>query len=132
MTPSFATWWLARAESQLPPVGEWLTPAERSRAEGLRYSKRRTDFLLGRWALKVAVARVRGWPEDPATLARIEGRSAPDGAPELYVDGLRIPGGCRSVIGLAVRSAWWPRGGWLSGATLSLLNRAVMRLSAIT
>ena len=93
MTPTLVTWWLARAESQLPPVGEWLTPAERGRAEGLRYSKRRTDFLLSRWALKVAVARVSGWPEDPATLARIEGRSAPDGAPELYVDGLPDPRG---------------------------------------
>jgi 4'-phosphopantetheinyl transferase len=87
------TWWLARAEAQLPPVGEWLTPAERGRAEGLRYTKRRTDFLLGRWTLKVAVARVSGWPEDPATLARIEGRSAPDGAPELYIDGEPDPRG---------------------------------------
>jgi 4'-phosphopantetheinyl transferase len=89
----FVTWWLARSEGQLPPVGEWLTPAERGRAEGFRYTKRRTDFLLGRWTLKLAVARVSGWPEDPATLARIEGRSAPDGAPELYVDGQPDPRG---------------------------------------
>jgi 4'-phosphopantetheinyl transferase len=87
------TWWLARAETQLPPAGEWLTPAERDRAESLRYTKRRTDFLLGRWTLKLAVARISGWPEDPATLARIEGRSAPDGAPELYVDGQPDPRG---------------------------------------
>lgn len=87
------TWWLARAESQLPPVGDWLSPAERGRAESLRYTKRRIDFLLGRWALKLAVARVSGWPEDPATLARIEGRNAPDGAPELYVDGRPDPRG---------------------------------------
>jgi len=85
----FATWWLARAETQLPADGRWLTPAERDRAGKLRYTKRRTDFLLGRWTLKLAVARASGWPEDPATLARIEGRSAPDGAPELYVDGQR-------------------------------------------
>jgi 4'-phosphopantetheinyl transferase len=88
-----ATWWLARAEPQLPPVGEWLTPAERGWAEGLRYTKRRTDFLLGRWTFKLAVARVSGWPEDSVTLARIEGRSAPDGAPELYVDGRPDPRG---------------------------------------
>ena len=54
------TWWLARGEDQLPPVGEWLTAAERSRAERLRYTKRRTDFLLGRWTLKLAVARALG------------------------------------------------------------------------
>lgn len=81
------TWWLARAEAQLPAMAGWLSPAERSRAAGFRYAKRRTDFLLGRWTLKVAVARILGWPEQPAALARIEARPAPDGAPELYVDG---------------------------------------------
>ncbi len=68
-------------------MGEWLTPTERSRAERLRYSKRRIDFLLGRWTLKLAVARVLGWPDEPGALARIEGRTAPDGAPELHLDG---------------------------------------------
>jgi len=82
-----ATRWLARGEDQLPPVGEWLTAAEHSRATGLRYTKRRNDFLLGRWTLKLAVARVFGWPDDPAELARIEARPAPGGAPRLYVDG---------------------------------------------
>lgn len=82
-----ATWWLARGEDQLPPVGDWLSPAERSRAAGLRYTKRRNDFLLGRWTLKLAVARVLGWPDGTAGLARIEARPAPGGAPRLYVDG---------------------------------------------
>ncbi len=81
------TWWLARGEEQVPPIGEWLTVAERSRAERLRYTKRRTDFLLGRWTLKLAVARILGWQEDPAELGRIESRPAPGGAPRLYVDG---------------------------------------------
>jgi len=82
-----ATWWLARHEEQLPPAGGWLTPAERGRAAGMRYAKRRNDFLLNRWALKVAVARVLGWPDGPGELARIEGRNAPGGAPLVYVDG---------------------------------------------
>ncbi len=109
------TWWLARTEAELlalpslpvaragpaapgapdpapvlagPPAGiGWLTDAERSRAGQLRYAKRRTDFLLGRWTLKLAVARVLGWPDDPAGLAQIEGRTAADGAPELYIRG---------------------------------------------
>ncbi len=87
------TWWLARTEQKLPTPGGWLTDAERSRADKLPYSKRRIDFLLGRWTLKLGVARVLGWPDDPATLARIEGRSAPDGAPELHVDGRRAAQG---------------------------------------
>jgi 4'-phosphopantetheinyl transferase len=103
------TWWLARTEEELlallspavpaaaqtppprapalPATIGWLTEAERSRASGLRYAKRRTDYLLGRWTLKLAAARVLGWPDDPAGLARIEGRNARDGAPELYLDG---------------------------------------------
>jgi 4'-phosphopantetheinyl transferase len=83
------TWWLARAESALPAGEGWLTAAERARVAGLRYTKRRNDHLLGRWTLKVAVAKVLGWPDEPATLARIEGRTAPDGAPDLYIDGER-------------------------------------------
>ena len=83
-----ATWWLARGEDELPAAADWLSAAERSRAGALRYTKRRTDFLLGRWTLKVAVARSLGWPGDHAVLARIEGRTAPTGAPLLYIDGL--------------------------------------------
>ena len=81
------TWWLARGEDKLPPGGGWLSQAERGRAGTMRYAKRRTDFLLGRWTLKHAVARVLGWPEDYATLARIEARPAPGGAPRLFLDG---------------------------------------------
>jgi 4'-phosphopantetheinyl transferase len=83
----FATWWLARGEDQLPAATDWLSAAELSRAEAMRHTKRRTDFLLARWTLKVAVAKVLGWPEEPGVLARIEGRTAPGGAPRLYIDG---------------------------------------------
>lgn len=81
------TWWLARGEDELPLVGEWLTAAERRRSEALVYTKRRTDFLLSRWALKLAVAKVLEWPDEPAFLGRIEGRAAPSGAPRLHIDG---------------------------------------------
>ena len=87
------TWWLARTEQKLPTTGAWLTDTERGRAARLPYTKRRTDFLLGRWTLKLAVASVLGWPDDLPALARIEGRTAPDGAPELYVDGQRAARG---------------------------------------
>ena len=84
---ALATWWLARGEDQLPATADWLSAAERGRAGALRYTKRRTDFLLGRWTLKLAVAKVFGWPDDPAVLARVETRPAPGGAPRLYIDG---------------------------------------------
>ena len=82
-----ATWWLARGEDHLPAATDWLSAAERGHAGALRYAKRRTDFLLGRWTLKLAVAKVLGWADDPGLLARIESRPAPTGAPRLYVDG---------------------------------------------
>jgi 4'-phosphopantetheinyl transferase len=82
-----ATWWLACGEDQLPVETSWLSPAESGRADALRYAKRRTDFLLSRWTLKLAVAKVLGWPADPPVLARIETRPAPGGAPRLYIDG---------------------------------------------
>jgi 4'-phosphopantetheinyl transferase len=81
------TWWLACAEDQLPAGTGWLADRERGYADGLRYAKRRDDFLVSRLTLKLAVARVLGWPEDDTALARIESRSASDGAPELFVDG---------------------------------------------
>lgn len=83
------TWWLARCEDRLPPAGDWLTATERDWAARMRYTKRRTDFLLSRWNLKQAVARVLALPDDTASLARIGVRPAASGAPELYLDGQR-------------------------------------------
>lgn len=82
-----ATQWLARGEERLPAPGRWLSTGERDRAERLRYTKRRTDFLLSRWTLKLAVARAFGLPMDPAGLVRIEVHPMPGGAPRLFVDG---------------------------------------------
>jgi len=93
-----ATWWLARGEDQLPAAADWLSAAERSRFGTFRYTKRRTDFMLSRWTLKLAVAKARGWPDDPAVLARIEGRTAPSGAPLLYIDGQPADNGVSRTV----------------------------------
>lgn len=90
---SVDTWWLARGEDELPATADWLSAAERGQAGALRYAKRRTDFLLARWTLKLAVSKVFGWPDDPDVLARIESRPAPTGAPRLYVDGQPVARG---------------------------------------
>ena len=103
---ALATWWLARGEDQLPAAGDWLSAAERSRADALRYAKRRTDFLLGRWTLKLAVARVLGWPDDPAVLAGSRAgtrRAAPPGSTSTAS---RRAAACRSATGRGVPSAW--------------------------
>lgn len=88
-----ATWWLAGCGERLPARRDWLSESERGQAERLRFTKRREDFLLSRWTMKAAVARLLGWPQAAATLARIESRPVPGGAPRLFVDGHPAPWG---------------------------------------
>ena len=116
--------WLALGEDALPHGQQWLTPGEAAVLSGLRYTKRRTEYLLRRLVTKQAVASVIGEAMDPALLARIEVRNAPSGAPYVIVDGVPLELGVSisdragwavcvtSPTGLrrsAVTSSWWSR-----------------------
>jgi 4'-phosphopantetheinyl transferase len=79
--------WLARGEHELPDGWHWLTPHEAARASGMRFTKRRREYLLRRWAGKQAVAAAAGLPADPEQLCRIEVANRPTGAPYVLVDG---------------------------------------------
>ncbi len=79
--------WLARGEPHLPRGGDWLTEREALRASGMRYTKRRTEYLVRRLTAKHAVAATLGLPTDVATLARIAVLNRPTGAPYVQVDG---------------------------------------------
>jgi 4'-phosphopantetheinyl transferase len=97
--------WLALGEEALPPKEQeqqWLAPGEAAIVTGLRYTKRRTEFLLRRLVTKHAVASVTGRPTDPATLAGIEVRNAPSGAPYVCVDGVPIEVG----VSISDRAGW--------------------------
>jgi 4'-phosphopantetheinyl transferase len=94
--------WLALGEEALPPEEQWLAPGEAASLAGLRYTKRRTEFLLRRLVTKHAVASVTGRPTDPATLAGIEVRNAPSGAPYVCVDGAPIEVG----VSISDRAGW--------------------------
>ena len=94
--------WLADSEHSLPADPGWLAPAERRRADAMRFTKRRNDYLLGRWVGKRAVAEVLGLPSDPAALAVIAITNAEDGAPEVRVDGEPVSLG----ISLTDRAGW--------------------------
>ena len=94
--------WLALGEEALPPKEHWLTPGEAAILAGLRYTKRRTEFLLRRLVTKHAVAAVTGRSTDPATLAGIEVRNAPSGAPYVCVDGVPIEVG----VSISDRAGW--------------------------
>jgi 4'-phosphopantetheinyl transferase len=91
--------WLARGEHALPADLTWLTPAEAATAEGLRYTKRRTEYLLRRLAAKHAVAAALGVTGE---LTRIEVRNAASGAPYVLVDG--APAGVD--VSISDRAGW--------------------------
>ena len=81
---------------------QWLASGEAATLARLRYTKRRTEFLLRRLVTKHAVASVTGRPTDPATLAGIEVRNAPSGAPYVCVDGAAVELG----VSISDRAGW--------------------------
>jgi 4'-phosphopantetheinyl transferase len=80
-------WWLSQGMADAPAHDDWLSPREAGYVASLRFPKRRTEFRLGRWTAKSAVARVLGSDCSPAALRAITIDRAPDGAPAPLVDG---------------------------------------------
>lgn len=75
-------YWLEQTEAEVPAQDDWLSAGEALRLNGMRVLKRRRDWRLGRWTAKRAVAAYLDLTELPQTLAQIEIRTAPLGAPE--------------------------------------------------
>ena len=76
--------WEARARAlDVPDHDGWLTPAERAVRSSLRPGPRRSDWLLGRWVAKRAVARALAKSSGPVDVSRVEVMAAVDGAPEI-------------------------------------------------
>jgi 4'-phosphopantetheinyl transferase len=95
--------WLARGLEQLPAGLGWLSTAEAERATAMRYAKRRSEFLVARYAAKLAIARVVDQPtDDPASLALVEIRHRPTGAPAAFVQGAPAP----VAMSLTDRADW--------------------------
>jgi 4'-phosphopantetheinyl transferase len=94
--------WLACGEPDLPTSEQWLAPREAARAAGMRFTKRRTEYLLRRLAGKRAVAGVTGLADDVTGLARIELANHPGGAPYALVDG----GPAGYDVSLTDRAGW--------------------------
>ena len=105
--PMAATGWLLSAASELPPGREWLSRREREALSGLRYEKRRRDWLLGRWTAKSALA---AWLDAP--LGELEVIAAGDDVPEPFRRGEPAPAalsishcGGRALAAVAQREA---------------------------
>ncbi len=94
--------WLVRGETQVPPGQQWLTEVEAARALGMRFTKRRNEYLLRRYAGKSAVAAAIGHPHDPVSLGRIAVLNRLTGAPYVEVDGRALG----LDISLTDRAGW--------------------------
>jgi 4'-phosphopantetheinyl transferase len=84
-------YWLEQTEENVPAGNDWLGASETICLNGMRFAKRRTDWRLGRWTAKRAVASWLNLPAHPQALAKIEIRPAPSGAPEAFVANTPAP-----------------------------------------
>jgi len=80
---------------QVPAGFDWLTAGECARLDAFRFEKRRRDWLVGRWAAKVALLDIGGLPR--SDICRLEIASAADGAPSPMIDGRP----CRARLSLS-------------------------------
>jgi 4'-phosphopantetheinyl transferase len=78
-------YWLEQIESDVPTGNQWLSAGEMARLTSLCFEKRRTDWRLGRWTAKRALAACLNLPVDVHSLQDIEIRAAPSGSPEVFV-----------------------------------------------
>lgn len=84
-------YWLEQRENDVPVDNDWLSANELERFHSLRFVKRRTDWRLGRWTAKRAIAACLNWPGHSRILARIEVCATASGAPEAVVPNLPAP-----------------------------------------
>jgi 4'-phosphopantetheinyl transferase len=78
-------YWLEQVEADVPDHNDWFSTGEICHLQQLHVPKRRTDWRLGRWTAKRAVAAYLDLPDDRKTLAAIEIRPDNVGAPEAFL-----------------------------------------------
>lgn len=78
-------YWLEQTEADVPVDDDWLSTNEAVRLNRMRFAKRRTDWRLGRWTAKRALANSLKMPSHREALAGIEIRPAESGAPEVFI-----------------------------------------------
>ncbi len=79
-------YWLEQTAADVPSEKEWLSARELAQENSLRFPKRRADWLLGRWTAKRALAACLELPPEYSSLVKLELRSLPSGAPEVFFE----------------------------------------------
>jgi 4'-phosphopantetheinyl transferase len=79
--------WLSQGMADAPAEDAWLSPREAAWVARMRFPKRRSEFRLGRWTAKRALALYLGRDASARALGSIEIDRAKDGAPAPLVDG---------------------------------------------
>lgn len=77
-------YWLEQKEADVPVGNDWLSADEALCLSGLRVAKRRTDWRLGRWTAKCALAAQLEVPANFEVFKKLDIRPAPSGAPEPF------------------------------------------------
>jgi len=84
-------YWLEQAVTEVPERDDWLSRAEAEVLSSMKFVKRRSDWRLGRWTAKNAVALCLGAHRDLQALQKIEIRASLSGAPEVFYGGEPAP-----------------------------------------
>jgi 4'-phosphopantetheinyl transferase len=77
-------YWLEQSAADVPVGNDWLSADEALCLGGLRIAKRRTDWRLGRWTAKCALAAHLEVPATLQVFKKMDIRPAPSGAPEAF------------------------------------------------
>jgi 4'-phosphopantetheinyl transferase len=77
--------WLEQTARQVPSRNNWLAPHELLRLSSFSVPKRRSDWRLGRWTAKCAVATYLQMSIEDTSLASIAIRPTQSGAPEVRI-----------------------------------------------
>lgn len=77
--------WLEQTASDVPEKTDWLSTSEQERVSSFRVPKRRTDWRMGRWTAKHAVAAYLNLSQSHPRLADIEIRPTEFGVPRVFI-----------------------------------------------
>lgn len=80
-------YWLEQTEGDVPVENDWLSESEAACLSALRFTKRRTDWRLGRWTAKRALSVCLNMPPHPQVFKKMDIRSAASGAPQVFLAG---------------------------------------------